>query len=113
MPMTISWLNEERTIILCTGEGKWTWEEFHEGSLRAIEMMNTVSHRVDLIYDRKPGSYPPSGSGLQHYKVALQRMPDYANMHVFVGSMSMVVQVTMNLFFRLYGRVIDTEMSGR
>jgi len=111
--MHISWLDEEHTIILCSGEGRWTWEEFYEGSLRAVDMINTVNHRVDLIYDRKVGSYPPRGNGLPHYKAALQRMPDHAGMHVFVGAMHTVVQVTMGLFFRLYGRVIDHDLAGR
>ncbi|MCC6612623.1 MAG: hypothetical protein IT320_04035 [Anaerolineae bacterium] len=113
MPMHISWLDDEHTIILCSGEGHWTWEDFAEGVQRAVALMNTVSHRVDLIYDRKLGSYPPRGSGLPHYKDALQRMPENAGMHVFVGAMHTVIQVTMRLFFRLYGRFIDDEMAGR
>ena len=113
MPMHISWYDDEQTIILCTGEGHWTWEDFHDGSVCAVEMISTVNHRVDLIYDRKSGSYPPRGNGLPHYKQAYQRMPEHAGMHVFVGAMSMIIQVTMNLFFRIYGRTVDPELAGR
>ncbi len=113
MPMHVSWYDDEQTIIICTGEGHWTWEEFHDGSVRAVEMMHTVDHRVDLIYDRKPGSYPPRGNGLPHYRVALQQMPEHSGMHVFVGSIHYIIQITMNLFFRMYGRAVDPEMAGR
>ena len=113
MPMHISWYDADQTILLCQGEGMWTWDDFHAGNGHVVELVRSVDHRVDLIYYRPPGTKPPSGSNLKHYRVSLQAMPDNVQLHVLVGGVNVLLQTTLNFFFTIYGRFMERDMANR
>ena len=51
MSVRIEWDNEERTIILWSFVGRWTWGEFDETVKAMTAMAESVDHNVDLIMD--------------------------------------------------------------
>ncbi len=113
MPMRVSWYDAEQTILLCQGEGVWTWDDFHDGNARVVELAKSVDHRVDLIYYRPPGTRPPAGANLKHFRTALDSMPSNVQLHVLVGDDNVLMQTTLNFFFTLYGRFLERDMASR
>src|SRR5215813_9922042 len=99
MPINVFWDDDAKTIIRSEGEGAWTWEEFHQGLAKIVEMMNSVPHRVDLIHASRPDSRRPSGSGMPHYQRAARLMPPNAGMSIFVTS-NAFGRAIVNIFSR-------------
>ncbi len=91
MPLKIEWLDNEQTIICCTGEGTWTWDDYHQALDEIVNMFKTVQHRVDLVIDRAPGSAMPKGSSMPHFQRAMRIMPH---------NVGLLVMVTSNAFAR-------------
>jgi hypothetical protein len=58
MDITITWGNQQHTVILITYGNDWTWEEFYTADRAALEMLNTSEHRVDIILDLSDGQLP-------------------------------------------------------
>jgi hypothetical protein len=103
MPLNVFWDNEAKTIIRSEGEGEWTWEEFHEGLQKIVEMMKTVDHRVDLIHNHQPGSKRPSGSGMPHFQRAIRVMPPNVGLTVFVNT-NAFARAIVAIFTRVYSK---------
>ena len=60
MSVHIEWDNEERTTLLWSFLGRWTWGEFDETVKIMTAMANSVTHQVDLIIDvRQMSILPP------------------------------------------------------
>jgi hypothetical protein len=52
MAMNVMWDNPEKTVILYTIHGRWTWDELYETLDAGRELMDTVPHaKVDFIVD--------------------------------------------------------------
>jgi hypothetical protein len=49
MPVTNSWEDEAKTILVNDFQGQWTWDEFEAGVLRGYELIKTVDHPVYVI----------------------------------------------------------------
>lgn len=95
MGILVSWDNEANTVIRADYAGHWTWEEFSEGINEAAEMIRSVSYRVDLIENMKPGTLPVSGSVVNYARNAMRTFPD--NLRLLV--------VVTNPFVRAMGTV--------
>ena len=51
MSVHIEWDNEERTTILWSFLGRWTWGEFDDTVKTMTAMADSAAHSVDLIID--------------------------------------------------------------
>ncbi|MBI5667213.1 MAG: hypothetical protein HZC41_04325 [Chloroflexi bacterium] len=101
MPVHIQWDDDAHTIIRTTGEGKWTWDEYHEAIQRTVQLMKSVNHSVDLIHVRLPSSTMPPGSPMPHYQHSLRLMPPNTGINVFVNA-SPFARALMGVFMKLY-----------
>ena len=60
MSVHVEWDNEERTTILWSFVGRWTWGEFDEAIKTMTDMLDLVNHPVDAIGDvRQMSILPP------------------------------------------------------
>lgn len=80
---TIYWLKDDHSIILATYTDKWTWGEHFETIKKVIQMLKTVSHRVDLIVDVSQSGTPPLGPSISNISYGL-RNHDVPNFGVLV-----------------------------
>jgi hypothetical protein len=103
MTIHVLWDDAAKTIIRSESEGQWTWEEYHESLARIVEMVRSVDHRVDLIQLRRPGSTPPSSSGMPHYQRAMRILPENTGLNVIINT-NTIARSVANIFTRLYGR---------
>ncbi|MEZ4669285.1 MAG: hypothetical protein R3E39_15375 [Anaerolineae bacterium] len=107
MPLHVFWDNEEKNIIRCESEGKWTWREYHHALDEIVGMVNAVDYRVDLINSQREGSTMPPGSPIPHFKRAAQAMPPNFAMNIVVIS-SHVVRVMASVMSRMPNNDMDS-----
>lgn len=109
MPVTAKWFNEERTIILQSYTGKWTWDEWDVCNDQVHAMMDSVAHTVHTIIDLSqsgplpPGSFTSCLSDLPRIPSATHPNSGYL---VFIGTTFAHEALTdvISVFFEEVGR---------
>jgi hypothetical protein len=91
MPLKVEWLDTQKTIMGCTGEGTWRWDDYHEALDHIANEFKMTQKRVDLVIMSEPGAVVPKGSSMPHYQRAMRIMPD---------NLGLLVIVTNNTFGR-------------
>lgn len=89
MSVQIVWDNNEKTIIRFIFEGKWTWEEFYPTHYKAIDMVKSVTHRVNVIVDMRKGVSTPANV-LMHIKNISDKQPPNVGLSVIVTDSSFI-----------------------
>ncbi len=91
MPLKVEWLDNQKTIMGCTGSGTWTWDEYHQALDQIANEFKATQSRVDLVIMSEPGAIVPKGSSMPHYQRAMRIMPD---------NLGLLMMVTTNTFAR-------------
>jgi hypothetical protein len=108
MPVTVTWDNPSRTILLQQFSGRWTWDEFYRVTYdQTRHLMFSEPHTVHVIADIEHSSYTTSMSGAltQVRNVALA-YPDNWGALVLVNSHPFLT-ILMGLFKRTYPDLAD------
>jgi hypothetical protein len=101
MGITIGWHNDDKNIILLTYTRPWDWTDFEAAAKEMIELLDSVNHPVDMIFDIRKAGAPPQGALKRFREVAETNHPN-GRWLVFVGGGSIVMRF-LDLFTRLYG----------
>ncbi len=117
MAITVAWDSEQHTIVRFTFIGRWDWNDFYNASAQSHELIEQVSHNVDLLIDLRNSQMLPENM-LSH----LNRLPQIAHPNtgavVIVGA-NKVMQALSDLYVRVYGkgsrqfRMVKTLDAGR
>ncbi|MEM9955000.1 MAG: hypothetical protein AAF846_25555 [Chloroflexota bacterium] len=109
MGISVEWYNEEKTIILQTYDGRWTWEDFQDLT-RVImpKMMGEVPHTVHILSDFTNSDIPSMNGALTHAKHALSGYGDNWGYLIVVGGNSMV-NMLVNLFRQLFNNSVGNK----
>ena len=91
MPLKAEWLDAQKTIMGCTGEGTWTWDDYHKTLDEIANQFKATQRRVDLVIMSTPNAVVPKGSSMPHYQRAMRIMPQ---------NLGLLVMVTNNAFAR-------------
>jgi len=59
MSVHVEWDSEERSIILWSFVGRWTWGEFDDAFKTVRAMLDSINHPVDIICDMRQMSILP------------------------------------------------------
>lgn len=89
MPVTADWYNLDKTIVLYTIEGKWTWDELYPEYEKAIAMEKAQPHRVDVIIDMTASTHLPV-SVITHMRHISDKQPENIGLTVIVTQNPMV-----------------------
>jgi len=104
MAIEVAWGNPEKTIILQTYDGKWTWDEFFQASeVETGHLMDSVTHTVDVITDYTDSVSMPSSATLRFgriYNLPIFRHENAGKL-ILVGP-NYLIQVMVDLFQRMY-----------
>lgn len=100
MSVSVKWYDEAHTIICYTFGERWTWEEYYPAYSETIQMMDSVSHKVDFIMDMLTSKGLPPGA-LQQIKRAADRNHPNMGLAVYVG-MNFITQALGELFLKIY-----------
>jgi hypothetical protein len=100
MPITIAWDDpDDKTTLLYTIKGRWTWEEFYAAIYEGRGLMDSISKSpIHSIVDISQGRLFPSNA-LSHFaRMSTTRHPK-AGLMVMVG-MGSFVKALMNMLSR-------------
>src|SRR4051812_3771513 len=100
MAITISWVDEEKTIIRLNFQGRWSNEEFRTSGLQAVLMIRSVSYPVYVINDFTAGEVFPLGSLWQGRNLSQMRPPNWGGAVVITTDTLVIdlVEVFMSVY---------------
>lgn len=117
MGIVLAWEDQEQSVIRVDYSGRWTWEDFFEGITHTVEMMDSVSGRVDIIENMKPGVLPVSGSAINAARNGMRSFSDNLGLVVVVVNPYVraigTIFVNLNSEYRERIRMVDTIEQAR
>jgi hypothetical protein len=102
MPVTNSWGDEAKTILVNDFQGQWTWEEFEAGVLRGFELIKTVDHPVYVIAQNFTNT--PKGNAMAAFRRVENFPANLALLIIHSEGFNPIGRVLINTFLRVYGR---------
>lgn len=100
MAIQTQWDDDQKQIIRVEVEGRWSWDELETALERTIEMMDSVSHKVDFIIDVSRSSLIPGGATKAAQKVATPETHRNEGVKVVVGANAL-----MRIAYEAYRRI--------
>lgn len=85
MSITVTWDNEDKTILRLTVEDRWTWDEYFASAQQARNEISAVDHPVDIIGDMLRSGPVPLGMPIRRFRYALDMMPANFRKAAIVG----------------------------
>lgn len=102
MPYDLSWYDQEHSIIRMHIHGDVTWDAWYQAVDTICEMLLSVTHRVDLLFDDHVGM--PSGNPMPHLQTTMKKLNEYKNMGLAVTAsdkrMSTFIRVIVDMAAR-------------
>jgi hypothetical protein len=62
MPYYVEWDNVEKTAVLCSLQGHWTWHEMSSAIAEMFTLLDEIDHQAALIFHTSNHSYIPLGA---------------------------------------------------
>jgi hypothetical protein len=90
--ITVKWDNDINTVIRQTYKRGWQWEEFFAVADQTSRLVQSVSHRVDILADFLNSGPLPVGPAIMNVRLALRSLPE---------NWGSLVIVTNNGFIRM------------
>lgn len=94
--ITVSWLDENKTAILCTyNQDGWSWEDFFKALVQQKTLIESVNHpKVNIVVDVRKSSWMPKGGSLLSgmRKFSSERHPRQGQT-IVVGARGMVASI--------------------
>jgi hypothetical protein len=85
MPISVTWGDSEKTLLLQVLQGHWEWPDFDAVMSKSNEMITSVDHTVDILGDIRESLPQVRGLGGGHMRRALDLMPDNLGVLIVVG----------------------------
>ena len=109
MPLKVEWLDTQKTVMGCTGQGVWTWGEYHAALDDIASQFKATQKRVDLVIMSAPGAIVPKGSSMPHYQRAMRIMPDNLGLLMMVTT-NMFARTIVSIFTKVYPNTDNVKM---
>lgn len=112
MGINVEWGNAERTLLIYTFSAHWEWDEYYEATDRGRDMIASVGHYVDVIFDFDQTRVVPQGA-LKHFGNSFKGFadaPPNVSRMVVVGATGLLViigNVLRNLYPRAASNVFE------
>jgi hypothetical protein len=100
MAIQTQWDDEQQQLIRVEVEGRWSWDELQMALECTIEMMDSVSHKVDFIIDVSRSSLIPGGATQAAQSVATPETHRNEGVKVVVGANAL-----MRIGYEAYRRI--------
>ncbi len=78
MAITVSWVDDERTILLMSFQGEWNNDELRSNGIQAILMVRSTNHAVYIVSDYTDSETVPLGVLMQARDLNAMRPPNWA-----------------------------------
>jgi hypothetical protein len=85
MSISITWNNSQKTSLVLTFTGPWSWDEYERMDAHIAAAFASVTHRVDLIIDLSQAGRIPKGT-LYYLRDAYSDETENLGEYIFVGA---------------------------
>lgn len=99
MAITLSWKNEDESILYLHYMYPWTWEEFYQTRDTAFEWLDCDTSPVKLILDFTGSEQLPLGAMIHFYNVGKEPHPRVDEVAIVVSST--FLRMYANMYVRL------------
>jgi len=114
MSINVSWVDQNKEILVVTYVKRWTWEEFQETVVTTNTLIKAIDHPVVLIHDTLQGSVLPPGNIIAQGKMAFAGAADNVALIIVVVNSSLI-QTFLSLVAKFVpngrGHIIKTVSS--
>jgi len=104
MPITLSWFDDKHSIILCTFEGQWTWQEYTYLEKNIWDFIENADYRIDILADWSLSAGFPLGLMDIIHRIGENRVPEQTKSMVVNISQSPMLKILIGAFRRLYSK---------
>ena len=102
MSLQVEWDNPERSVLLYTAVGEWSWEEFYTARERGRQLADTVSHqRIDAIVDLRLSGGFPQNSLFHFRRMPAEAHPKFANSNMVLVGNNLFVSTLLEILSRI------------
>ena len=84
MPITIQWDDPEQTAVIITYTRPWTWKDFDAAMEQMLTLFDSVTHKVDVIFDVRNAGFPPPDA-ISHFKRAAEIQHPNGGLLIYVA----------------------------
>ena len=99
MPYTVTWYDDEKTIIRFDIHGASNWDGFSVATDQACEMIDSVPHRDDIIFDDHIGM--PQGNPFPQLRKSMKSFNERKNLVLSItvahSRMSLLVESLVDI----------------
>jgi hypothetical protein len=107
MSWSVEWHDKNRSILKTYLYDEWTWEDFHEATSEAANMIRAVSYPVVLINHSENTHYRPEGNPMPHYRRAGRIFPDNLDLTIIVSG-NMMAKYLYRVVSAVFSRFRDS-----
>ena len=100
MPVIVEWDNEDKTVCRMELNENWTWDEVYPASLQGYDMLESVSHVVDIIMDMRLSRGIPNSS-IFHARNTIGKRHPRTGLTVFLGANTLFFSI-WRVFNKVY-----------
>jgi hypothetical protein len=83
MSFNLTWENAAQTVLRFESDGTWTWEEYDKAFDQTCELVNSVDHKVNVLFIQS--KFTPNGSPIPHVQRTTKLIPHNVSKLVMVG----------------------------
>ncbi|MEO8610745.1 MAG: hypothetical protein ABI690_22800 [Chloroflexota bacterium] len=102
MAIHVSWDDAEKTTIMYTIDGRWTWSDLYDALDLGRDLMDSVSHEhIDFIVDMTSCKLMPDNA-LSHF-ARMSNKPHPKSRHMVMAGATSFVRALLNIMGRYQG----------
>jgi hypothetical protein len=102
MPITNTWTDESKTVLVNDFPETWTWDEFVAACFRGYELIGAVNHTVYII--AKNFVNTPKGNAMLAFKRVEEFPPNLALLIIQSPRTNSIGMTLINVFLKVYGK---------
>lgn len=96
MAINVKWDDDSQHLIYWSMEQGWTWDDFTAAVGQSVDMMNTVTHRVDLLAVSQTAIMPTADAIGPFRRSVTQKLAHHNGGYLLIVGGGRVVPVLMN-----------------
>lgn len=101
MPISLSWADENASVMYCEFVNGWKWDEFQSAVIEGYALIRQAPHIVTVIIDAERSHGLPKGSPFGYLGKAIQRTPPNTGLVILI-SRNRFARMSMAIASKMY-----------
>lgn len=101
MPISLSWADENASVMYCEFVNGWKWEDFQSAIANGYALIREAPHIVTIIIDAERSHGLPKGSPFGYLGKAIQRTPPNTGLIILI-TRNRFAKMSMSIASKMY-----------